>query len=366
MNLFSRIKTATVAVIVALLSFTSIACGIKPDGVVRAPREAEEIFPEVAPSVAVVKSDYNQGTGFVAAVKDNKMFLVTNKHVFEKGASVLSETAELEFFGGRTATGKLIGYDSYHDIAVIAADAFNAGALVPLTFSSDETRYAQRAFIIGNALGRGLGAFDGVISVPDQKLAVTDKKTVPVVQTTVPINSGCSGGPVFDMYGEVLGVGTYQTCKDPIDSERPVDGVSYFVSSFIVEKILYQAIEENGGGSAGAKELFKVDCTLGADGVINFSGLEFSGVVGADGVRVVSSLLVFGNERLEVGDIITHIGNVELAGKGSSFVMSTVMNYLARELMPQTAEWGEIISIRFRRGEITRTIHRQGVYEKKY
>ncbi len=364
--MFLRIKTAFLALMIGALALFSAACGVKPDGVAVKPRTAEEIFPEVAPSVATVKSDYRRGTAFIADAVGGKIYLITNKHVFETGVSSLSETATLEFFDGRTAEGKLIGYDTYHDIAVIAADAFTDNALSPLAFSHEETRYAQEAFMIGNALGRGLGAFDGIISVPDQKLAVTDKKTVPVVQTTVPINSGSSGAPVFDMYGYVLGVGCYQTCWDPIDPERPVDGMSYFVSSFIAEKILRQAIAENGDGSGGAKELFKIDCTLGSDGVLNFSGLGFSGVVGSDGIRVVSSDLEFGNERLEVGDVITHIGSAEVAGRSNSFAISAVMNFLGRDLMPQIAEWGELISLRFTRGDVIRNIHRQGVYEKKY
>ena len=355
------------SVVLAVIALFSCACGTAPNGTEREQKPMEEIFPAVSASVAAVKTDYNQGTGFVALSEENKMYLITNKHVFERDKTLICETATLEFFDGRIASGKLIGYDSYHDIAVIVADAFSDNAVSPINFTSEELVYAQKAFIIGNALGQGLGVFDGIISVPDQKLSLKDeKKTVPVVQTTIPINSGCSGGPVFDLYGNVIGVGVRQTCFDPFDENRPVDGVSYFVSSFIAEKILRQAVAENGSGELGARELFKLECTLGENGNINFTGLLFSGKVGKDGITVTSSTLEFGSEKLEAGDVITHIGNVSVENRSNAFVMSTVMNYLLRDSMPQVADWGDIITLKFKRGDIVRNIHRQGIYEKKY
>lgn len=366
--MISSLRKKALAVFAALIvAFSMLGCGVRPNGVVREQKSYEEIFASCSKSVATITAGNNSGTGFVAQAQNGKMYVVTNKHVFAQTQSALVGTATLEFFDGKKAEGKLIGYDSYHDIAVVVTD----GDVLPLAFSDDYPKYAQSVMMIGNAHGQGLGAYDGIISIPDKKFDVsevrgTDNVFVPVVQTTVPINSGCSGAPVFDLYGDVLGVGAYQTCYDPGISNRPVDGMSYFISGVLAMKIVSQAIAENPNGEKSASELFKLDCTLTASGDISFASLGFTGTLGEDGIIVTHSSLSYGTEQLAEGDVVTHIGDTALAGLSVSQIMATVMEYLDKDCMPQVSTWGEQIRIRFSRGGVERNIYRNGVYKKNY
>lgn len=361
-------KKVSVLLTVLIIVFSAVGCGVNPGGVPWTERSPKEIFAESAPSVASITAGNNIGTGFVAQASYGKIYVVTNKHVFAQTQTALASTATLEFFGGKKAEGKLIGYDSYHDIAVVVADD---DAINPLIFSYDYPKYAQSVMMIGNAHGQGLGAYDGIISVPDKRFDVSELRGaenifVPVVQTTLPINSGCSGAPVFDLYGDVLGVGAYQTCYDPNDSDRPVTGMSYFISGVLVKEILRQAIAENPLGEKSASELFKLDCTLGAGGVISFASLGFAGKLSENGITVTHSSLSYGTEELSEGDVITHIGDTAVAGLSVSQVMALVMEYLDKDCMVLPVNWGEQISIRFTHDGLERNIYRNGVYKKNY
>ena len=71
----TRKKPLFLSVVLAVIALFSCACGTAPNGTEREQKPMEEIFPAVSASVAAVKTDYNQGTGFVALSEENKMYL---------------------------------------------------------------------------------------------------------------------------------------------------------------------------------------------------------------------------------------------------------------------------------------------------
>jgi serine protease Do len=136
------------------------------------------------------------GSGFVIS-KDG--YIVTNNHVIE-GADAI----EVEFFGGKKLKAKLVGTDLKTDIAVLKVDS-----PAPLPFvafgDSNKMRVGDWVLAMGNPLGQGFSVSSGIISARGRELngAYDD-----FLQTDAAINKGNSGGPLFNMDGQVIGVNT--------------------------------------------------------------------------------------------------------------------------------------------------------------
>ena len=136
------------------------------------------------------------GSGFVISADG---FIVTNNHVIE-GADEI----EVEFFSGERLAAKVIGTDKNTDIAVlkVTSDA-------PLPFvsfgDSDTARVGDWVMAIGNPLGQGFSVSAGIISARNRELSGNYDD---YIQTDAAINRGNSGGPLFNMNGDVIGVNT--------------------------------------------------------------------------------------------------------------------------------------------------------------
>ncbi|WBU58148.1 DegQ family serine endoprotease [Paracoccus sediminicola] len=135
------------------------------------------------------------GSGFV--ISDDG-FIVTNNHVIE-GADEI----EIEFKDGARRTAEVIGTDKSTDIALLKVEAED---LPFVGFGdSDDARVGDWVLALGNPLGQGFSASTGIVSARGRALtgAYDD-----FIQTDASINRGNSGGPLFNMDGEVIGVNT--------------------------------------------------------------------------------------------------------------------------------------------------------------
>ncbi|MGB5863662.1 MAG: Do family serine endopeptidase [Sulfitobacter sp.] len=136
------------------------------------------------------------GSGFVIS-EDG--YVVTNNHVIE-GADEIT----IEFFSGEELIAEVIGTDPNTDIALlkVKADA-------PLPFvsfgDSDAARVGDWVIAMGNPLGQGFSVSAGIVSARNRALSGTYDD---YIQTDAAINRGNSGGPLFDMDGNVIGVNT--------------------------------------------------------------------------------------------------------------------------------------------------------------
>ena len=139
------------------------------------------------------------GSGFVLT-EDG--YVVTNNHVVEGATSVKVTT-----YDGKEYTAQVIGTDSTNDVAVLKADS--ADALSPVTLgSSSDLIVGDQVVAIGNPLGELTSTMTvGYVSAKDRDVT-TDGTTINMIQTDAAINSGNSGGPLFNMKGEVVGITT--------------------------------------------------------------------------------------------------------------------------------------------------------------
>ncbi len=174
------------------------------------------------------------GSGFILSADG---YILTNYHVVEDSNSI---TATL--YSGDSYEAELIGYDDSNDIAVLKIAAED---LTPVTIgSSDSLNIGDTVIAIGNPLGElTFSLTQGVVSALDRDVTLSNGVTMALIQTDCAINAGNSGGALFNMYGEVIGITNAkysgnsmgEASIDNIGFAIPIDSVANIVMS-IVEK----------------------------------------------------------------------------------------------------------------------------------
>nr|WP_245781111.1 Do family serine endopeptidase [Celeribacter neptunius] len=166
------------------------------------------------------------GSGFVIS-EDG--YIVTNNHVIE-GADEI----EIEFYEGFTLPAKLVGTDPKTDIALLKVESDKPLTYVPFG-DSDAARVGDWVMAMGNPLGQGFSVSAGIVSQRGRALSGAYDD---YIQTDAAINRGNSGGPLFDMAGEVIGVNT--AILSPNGGSI---GIGFSMASNVVSKVVGQLKE---------------------------------------------------------------------------------------------------------------------------
>lgn len=134
-------------------------------------------------------------------------YILTNNHVVEDGTSFSVKVNSTDFTTGitesQTYDAKLCGTDPDTDLAVLKIDATDLQAAK--LGDSDDLRLGDDVIAIGNPLGYETSVSKGIISGLNRQVS-DRKRSLTAIQTDTPINSGNSGGALFNTYGEVVGV----------------------------------------------------------------------------------------------------------------------------------------------------------------
>jgi putative serine protease PepD len=171
-----------------------------------------------------------QGTGWVY---DSKGDIVTNQHVVDGATKV-----RVTFQDGSTYTAKVIGTDPSTDVAVIRVDA-PASELHPLTLGdSSKVGVGDGVVAIGDPFGLDNTVTAGIVSAVGREISAPNNAPIPnAIQTDAAINHGNSGGPLFNLEGQVIGV----TAQIESDSGGN-DGIGFAIPSNTVKSIADQLI----------------------------------------------------------------------------------------------------------------------------
>lgn len=166
------------------------------------------------------------GSGFVISADG---FIVTNNHVIESADEI-----SIEFFSGRELPAKVIGTDPKTDIALLKVESDE-----PLPFVSFGDSRAMRVgdwvMAMGNPLGQGFSVSAGIVSAKARALQGSYDD---FIQTDAAINRGNSGGPLFNMDGDVIGVNT--AILSPNGGSI---GIGFAMSSAVVNRVVGQLQE---------------------------------------------------------------------------------------------------------------------------
>lgn len=189
-----------------------------------------QVYAQVADSVVAITSKVtvtsgtqtttgtSYGTGFVLT-EDG--YIVTNYHVVENATSVTITTHD-----GEDLPAELCGYDSTNDIAVLKAEA--QGLQAAVIGSSDDLIVGDQVVVIGNPLGDLTATLTvGYISGKDRVIS-TDGSLINMLQTDAAVNSGNSGGPIFNMNGEVVGIITAKY-SGTTSSGATIEGIGFAI-----------------------------------------------------------------------------------------------------------------------------------------
>ena len=243
------------------------------------------------------------GSGFVIS---SDGYIVTNNHVIDKADEIV-----IEFFDGKELVAKLVGRDPKTDIAVLKVEASE-----PLPFvgfgDSDVARVGDWVMAIGNPLGQGFSVSAGIISARNRTLRSGPYDDF--IQTDAAINRGNSGGPLFNMSGEVIGVNTAI-----ISPNGGSIGLGFSMSSRVVGRVVKQLKEygETRRGWLGV-QIQDIDSDMAeALGLDKVSGALVSGVPegpGAD-AGILSGDVIISFDGVEVEDtrgLVTAVGNADV------------------------------------------------------
>jgi serine protease Do len=282
----------------------------------------------VSVTTELVSSDFfgRQYTETVAGsgiVIDDKGYVATNNHVVEDAQSIYVELTD-----SRTFPATIVGADVLSDLAVIKIDATE----LPYAYwgNSSLLSLGEWVLAIGNALGEGITATEGIVSRLNVSVNVDGTDLYGLIQTTAAINPGNSGGPLVNMSGEVIGI----TSVKIVASE--VEGMGYAISSDEAKPIIEDLIRY---------------------GHVTYSWLGVSAstvspsLVASENLSVTRGALiaevVAGSPAeatgLRPGDVIIRFANKEIAS-----VADLVQAIRAGEI-------GEEVEIVFVRGEDTKT-----------
>lgn len=166
------------------------------------------------------------GSGFVIS-EDG--FIVTNNHVIE-GADEI----RIEFFSGLELEAELVGTDPATDIALLKVDHDSPLPHVPWG-DAEAARVGDWVIAVGNPLGQGFSVSAGIISARGRALQGNFDD---YIQTDAAINRGNSGGPLFNMDGEVIGVNT--AILSPTGGSI---GIGFAMSSTVATNVVDQLLE---------------------------------------------------------------------------------------------------------------------------
>ena len=264
----------------------------------------EDMFKEF--STPKEKKAYALGSGFII---DEKGIVVTNNHVIQAAEDILVKVS-----GDKEYKATVIGSDPLSDIAVLKIETKDK--FIPVKFGdSDKARIGDWVIAIGNPLGLSGTVTSGIVSARNRTIGLSRYEDY--IQTDASINQGNSGGPLFNMQGEVIGINT------AILGQSGSIGIGFSIPSNSAKKVVNQLIEfgETKRGWLGVKiqvvtkeiaEAEKLDKPRGAlvANVAKNSPSDKAGIKAGDIILKFNETLI--NEMQELPKIVaqTEVGKI--------------------------------------------------------
>ena len=212
---------------------------VPTDGTAMTPAQlyATQVNSVVAISTTIqsgYSSGHSSGSGFILT-EDG--YVMTNYHVVEDATAI-----DVVMHDGKEFAAELVGKDSSNDLAVLKIEA--AGLPAVALGSSNDLVIGDMVVAIGNPLGELASTQTvGYVSGIDREVSTSGSiTTISMIQTDAAINPGNSGGPLFNMYGEVIGITTAKY-SGTTGSGASIEGIGFALPSDDVEPLINDLID---------------------------------------------------------------------------------------------------------------------------
>ena len=234
------------------------------------------------------------GSGFILT---GDGYVLTNYHVIESSNSI-----SVTLYDGKSYDAVLIGYDESSDIAVLKIDA---EGLTPVVLGdSDNLNVGDSVVAIGNPLGElTFSLTSGAVSALNREITLSNSVTMNLIQTDCAINSGNSGGALFNLYGEVIGITNAKYSGS--GSGASIDNIGFAIPINHVRGTV-ESIIENG---YVAKPYIGVTVSDVSEETMGY------GLPAGAAVKAVSEDSPAEKAGLQVNDIITAVNGKEISGR---------------------------------------------------
>ena len=234
------------------------------------------------------------GSGFIIT---SDGYILTNYHVING-----SKTVTVATYDHNTYDAKVIGYDASNDIAVIKIDAEN---LKPVTLGdSDTLRVGESVYAIGNPLGElTFSLTGGIVSALSRNVQTEAGTSMSLIQTDCAINSGNSGGALFNTRGEVIGITNAKYSSSGMSSEAEIDNIGFAIPINSVKRIVTSIIE-NG---YVLKPYIGVSVSPLSDETANIIGIKAGAVV-----QDVTADAPADKAGIKTHDVIVKVGDTDI------------------------------------------------------
>ena len=186
--------------------------------------------------VSISWTGYGSSSTGTGVVLSEDGYIVTNAHVVDGAGSV-----DVLLTDDRVFTASIIGSDEISDLAVLRVEATD---LIPARFGdSTQLRIGDTVAAIGDPLGvKYRGTYtDGIVSAINRDVDM-DGWTMTLIQTNAALNSGNSGGPLINCYGQVIGINTMKISA--FTDSAGVEGIGFAIPSVTVKDIVDQLITQ--------------------------------------------------------------------------------------------------------------------------
>ena len=234
------------------------------------------------------------GSGFIIT---GDGYILTNYHVIEDASAIT-----VSLYDGGSYEATLIGYDESNDIAVLKIEA--EGLSPVILGDSDDLNVGDSVVAIGNPLGElTFSLTAGTISAKDREVTMESNVTMNLMQTDCAINSGNSGGALFNMYGEVIGI-TNAKYSSSSSGEAEIDNIGFAIPINSIMDIVESIIEKG--------YIAKPYIGITVSDVSTQS--QMFGVPAGAAVQAISSGSPAEEAGLQYGDVITAVNGTEITG----------------------------------------------------
>jgi len=238
----------------------------------------------------------SSGSGFIIS---SDGYILTNYHVIET-AHMNGLPLKVNLSDGTSYEATVIGYESSNDFAILKIDA--TGLNPAIIGNSSNIRVGQTVYAVGNPFGDLVYTMtDGIVSALDRTVTV-EGKTINTFQFSAAVNSGNSGGPIYDANGEVIGIVTAKLRRSAADG---VEGIGFAIPINDAIEIASELIEH---GYITGRPLIGIT----VETVTRANAAYFEWVVGAY-ITSISPESAAETAGLTVGDIIVGLGGVEVS-----------------------------------------------------